>query len=67
MLAQTGARGLMIGRGAIRNPWLFEQIRQHRRGETPRQPTGREVLAYMRTLYEAVAIPTCAKSRRCNA
>src|SRR5256714_9451388 len=25
----TGARGLMIGRGAIRNPWLFHQIRQH--------------------------------------
>ena len=23
----------MIGRGAIRNPWLFEQIRQQRRGE----------------------------------
>src|SRR6266540_3381962 len=32
ILAQTRARGLMIGRGAIRNPWLFEQIRQHRRG-----------------------------------
>ena len=28
VLAQTGARGLMIGRGAIRNPWIFEQIRQ---------------------------------------
>src|SRR5271169_3172124 len=24
----TGARGLMIGRGAIRNPWIFEQIRE---------------------------------------
>src|SRR5437868_6881390 len=29
----TGARGLMIGRGAIRNPWIFHQIGQHRRGE----------------------------------
>ncbi len=28
VLQQTGARGLMIGRGAIRNPWLFHQIRQ---------------------------------------
>jgi len=26
-LAETDARGLMIGRGAIRNPWLFDQIR----------------------------------------
>ena len=29
VLALTGARGLMIGRGAIRNPWLFHQIREH--------------------------------------
>jgi tRNA-dihydrouridine synthase B len=28
VLKSTGARGLMIGRGAIRNPWLFHQIRQ---------------------------------------
>ncbi len=28
VLKLTGARGLMIGRGAIRNPWLFHQIRQ---------------------------------------
>src|SRR5207248_4468656 len=25
ILQSTGARGLMIGRGAIRNPWLFHQ------------------------------------------
>src|SRR5213593_3822839 len=28
VLAETKARGLMIGRGAIRSPWLFNQIRQ---------------------------------------
>ena len=27
ILEITGAAGLMIGRGAIRNPWLFDQIR----------------------------------------
>ena len=31
----TGCSGLMIGRGAIRNPWLFHQIWQHQNGETP--------------------------------
>ena len=31
----TGCAGLMIGRGAIRNPWLFKQIQQHMKGETP--------------------------------
>ena len=34
LLARTGARGLMIGRGVIRSPWLFNQIRQQLRGET---------------------------------
>lgn len=57
VLAETGARGLMIGRGAIRNPWLFHQIRQHQRGETVFQPTGLDVLKYIHTLYEAVCTP----------
>lgn len=55
VLALTGARGLMIGRGVIRNPWLFRQIREHRRGEQIFRPTGRDVLAYVRELWEAVA------------
>src|SRR5437762_2328421 len=57
ILAQTGARGWMIGRGAIRNPWIFEQIRQGRRGEPLRLPSGREVLTYVHELYEAVCSP----------
>src|SRR2546421_6931307 len=39
ILDRTHARGLMIGRGAIRNPWLFHQIRQHLRGEAIFIPT----------------------------
>src|SRR5712672_3202974 len=54
VLEFTGARGLMIGRGAIRNPWLFHQIRQHRCGEALFVPRGLDVLAYVRNLYEAV-------------
>ena len=57
LLLQTGARGLMIGRGAIRNPWLFGQIRQRRRGEPALLPTGREVLAYILELWEAEVTP----------
>jgi nifR3 family TIM-barrel protein len=57
VLALTGACGLMIGRAAIRNPWIFQQIRQHRRGEAIFQPTGRDVLAYVHALYEAVCAP----------
>ena len=55
VLRVTGARGLMIGRGAIRNPWLFAQIRARRRGEELRFPTGRDVLGYVRTLWETTS------------
>lgn len=47
----TGARGVMIGRGAIRNPWIFEQIRQHTAGGQVFVPRGRDVLDYIRELY----------------
>jgi tRNA-dihydrouridine synthase B len=53
VLRQSGARGLMIGRGAIRNPWLFEQIRRRLRGETLSWPTGREVLEYTSALWDS--------------
>lgn len=57
LVAETGVRGLMIGRGAIRNPWLFDQIRQHQRGETVKLPTGRAVLAYIRELWSGEVTP----------
>jgi tRNA-dihydrouridine synthase len=62
VLASTGARGLMIGRGAIRNPWLFHQIRQRERGEVVFVPRGVDVLEYVRTLYEAVCSPDVRES-----
>jgi len=52
VLKQTGAHGLMLGRGAIRNPWVFEQIRAAVKGESVRYPTGREVLRYLHRLFE---------------
>jgi tRNA-dihydrouridine synthase len=67
ILKLTGARGLMIGRGAIRNPWLFHQIRQHQRGETVFVPRGFEVLAYVTALYEAAcsaAVPESARVQK---
>lgn len=33
VLDKTGVRGVMVGRWAIGNPWIFEQIRQRLRGE----------------------------------
>ena len=62
VLKLTGARGLMIGRGVIRNPWLFSQIRQHLRGEPVSLPRGRDVLEYVRALYETVCSPGVRES-----
>jgi tRNA-dihydrouridine synthase len=56
-LTQTGAAGLMIGRGAIRNPWIFSQIRDRLAGREVSLPTGRQVLDYISELYEAVCSP----------
>jgi len=55
LLERTGSRGLMIGRGAIRSPWLFDQIRQELRGEPLSRPTGRDLWAYIRALWESQA------------
>jgi nifR3 family TIM-barrel protein len=57
LLAETGVRGLMIGRGAIRNPWLFDQIRAQLRGEKIKLPTGREVLQYIHELWDNEITP----------
>lgn len=62
VLARTGARGLMIGRGAIRNPWIFRQIRRRLGGGTEPAPSGRAVLAYIHALYEAVCTPGVRES-----
>ena len=57
VLEETGCRGLMLGRGMIRNPWLFDQIRAHLAGKPILLPTGRDVLSYIEALYEAVCSP----------
>ena len=45
----------MIGRGVIRSPWLFNQIRQQLRGEVVTLPTGRDVGGYIRALWDSQA------------
>ena len=57
VLADTGTSGLMIGRGAIRNPWIFRQIRQQQNAEVPFVPTGQDVLAYVHDLFETTRPP----------
>jgi tRNA-dihydrouridine synthase C len=55
---RTGAAGLMIGRGAIRNPWLFDQLRAAFRGRPGPVPRGRDLLDYIHRLYGEIAANT---------
>ena len=66
LLTRTGARGLMIGRGAIRSPWLFNQIRQQLRGEPVTPPTGRDVAAYIRALWDTQASFATVEKTHCD-
>lgn len=43
MQEQTGCDAVMIGRPAIRNPWIFEQIAALREGRAPRRPSGADL------------------------
>jgi len=54
-LKRSGASGLMIGRGAIRNPWLFAQLRAAFEGSPPPAPTCRDVWEYVLLLHDELA------------
>lgn len=49
MLEETGCDGVMIGRAALGNPWIFARLRAALAGEPgPRKPTPAERIALMR-------------------
>jgi tRNA-dihydrouridine synthase C len=45
----------MIGRGAIRHPWIFERLRAVLEGRETARPRSRDLLAYIRDLYDLTA------------
>jgi len=60
LLAQTGAAGVMVGRGAIRNPWIFSQLDAELRGLPVSRPTHRDLMHYISDLYDELAANTDA-------
>ena len=53
-LAQTGASGLMIGRGAIADPWVFRKILADRAGDPPLVVDDREQERVLLGYFETV-------------
>jgi tRNA-dihydrouridine synthase B len=52
MVAQTGCDGVMIGRTAASNPWIFRQIEQFGREGAYCEPTEVDRYAMIRTYFE---------------
>ena len=51
---RSGCHGIMIGRAAIRNPWIFRQIRELQSGRDAFQPTMSDLFDYVADLYESL-------------
>lgn len=57
MRRETGCDAVMIGRPALRNPWIFAQVEALTNGTPPPHPNGAELFDYLQTLirrYEEI-------------
>jgi tRNA-dihydrouridine synthase B len=62
VLAQTGAAGVMMGRHAIRNPWIFKQTREKLFGQAVTSITLAAVREYIDRLYRETQAPGVPES-----
>ncbi len=63
VLKETGAAGVMVGRSAIRNPWIFSQIRQYQSNQPIQIVTLDLVRNYIDRLYANINANIPEKSR----
>jgi tRNA-dihydrouridine synthase B len=66
VLKDTGAAGVMVGRAAIRNPWIFQQIRQQLSDRPVTLITLAEVRDYIDRLHSMVTAQTVLERSRVN-
>ncbi|MEX0323198.1 MAG: tRNA dihydrouridine synthase [Puniceicoccaceae bacterium] len=66
VLTETGCYGAMVGRSAIRNPWIFRQIREHSTGQAVFIPTLSDVRGYIESLWQINANPDLPEHNRLN-
>ncbi len=57
VLAETRAAGVMVGRHAIRNPWIFRQCHEVFSGQPVRRVALADVRDYVERLYRATQTP----------
>jgi len=57
VLAETGAAGVMVGRHAIRNPWIFRQCRERFTNTATFAPTLGDVREFITRLYRETQTP----------
>ena len=48
LVAETGVDGVMVGRAALGNPWLFRDVRDLAAGRAPRLPDAEDIRATIR-------------------
>lgn len=63
VLSQTGARGLMLGRGAIADPKLFERIRGHAEAVPDTNEYKRDMAVHLTLLLEAYSEIFCGEAQ----
>lgn len=63
---ETGCFGLMVGRSAIRNPWIFRQIREYFSGTPVFQPKLGDVFQYAHLLIDTLYKPKVPEQNRVN-
>ena len=66
VLAETGAAGVMIGRHAIRNPWIFRQCRDQFAGRPVVHVSLADVREYIERLYRETTVPGLAERLHVN-
>ncbi len=54
MIEETGCAAVMLGRPALRNPWIFRQINELLAGREPFSPSGVDLVVHLRRLREAM-------------
>jgi nifR3 family TIM-barrel protein len=62
----TGCAGVMIGRSAIRNPWIFRQCREYFQNQPLFEPKLKDVRSYIEDLWRTMDRPALPERSRLN-